>query len=272
MPELDLYQVDAFAARAFEGNPAAVCPLETWLPDATMQAIALENHLSETAFCVPTGEPSRWGLRWFTPTCEVPLCGHATLATAHVLLNVLGAADRIARFDTLSGPLAVERGEDGRLVMDLPADPLSAPWAADHPGLRALEDALGAPVLEVREGKIKTLARLQDAATVRDLAPDLGKIAAIDTQGVIVTAEAEPDDWADIVSRFFAPAAGVPEDPVTGSAHCVLVPYWAERMGASTLRAYQASQRGGRLWCTLRGDRVILEGEAVLVVRGTLMW
>ena len=257
--QLPLYQIDAFASQVFRGNPAAVCPLESWLEDDVMQSIAAENQLSETAFFVREGDAFR--LRWFTPTDEVDLCGHATLASAHVLFEELGYEGDELRFDTQSGRLVVSR--DGpRLVLDFPVRRATKVDAA--PGLIA---ALGAPQpVEVHEGPY-WLVVYEDEAAVRALAPDFGALASFEP--VIATA-AGASDGVDFVSRFFAPNCGVDEDPVTGSAHCTSTPYWAERLGKSRLVARQISARGGELHCELRGDRVAIAGNAVLYLRGTI--
>ena len=256
--KFNLFQVDAFAERVFAGNPAAVCPLEAWLPEPLMQAIAAENNLSETAFCVAEGEG--YGLRWFTPKKEIDLCGHATLATAHVLFEHLGFTGARLDFSTRSGVLRVSR-ESGLLAMDFPAktvEPCAAP--------AALVEGLGAVPREVHGGR-DYLAVFADEAEVRALCPDPRRLAELDRHGVIVTA---PGSDVDFVSRFFAPKFGVDEDPVTGSAHCSLTPFWAARLGKSTLEARQVSQRGGRLQCTLLGERVILRGRAVTYLTGAI--
>lgn len=259
---LPLFQIDAFAERVFQGNPAAVCPLEAWLPEALMQAIAAENNLSETAFCVPEGES--YGLRWFTPLKEIDLCGHATLATAHVLFEHLGFAGAEIVFSTRSGALRVTRAGD-RLAMDFPAKAVE-PCAA--PG--ALIEGLGRAPLEVYGGR-DYLAVFADAAEVRALTPDPRRLAELDRHGVIVTAPGGAEDGdVDFVSRFFVPKFGVDEDPVTGSAHCSLTPFWAARLGKATLEARQVSRRGGRLQCTLAGERVILRGRAVTYMAATI--
>ena len=259
---LPLFQIDAFAERVFQGNPAAVCPLEAWLPEALMQAIAAENNLSETAFCVPEGEG--YGLRWFTPLKEIDLCGHATLATAHVLFEHLGFAGAEIVFSTRSGALRVTRAGD-RLAMDFPAkavEPCAAP--------AALIEGLGRMPLEVYGGR-DYLAVFADAAEVRALTPDPRRLAELDRHGVIVTAPGGAEDGdVDFVSRFFVPKFGVDEDPVTGSAHCSLTPFWAARLGKATLEARQVSRRGGRLQCTLAGERVILRGQAVIYMTATI--
>ena len=252
------YQVDAFARRVFEGNPAAVCPLEAWLPDELMQAIAMENNLSETAFFVPEGDGYR--LRWFTPLAEVDLCGHATLASAHVILNVLGEKKDRVDFETRSGKLTVTRDGD-MLAMDFPAQP---PKRVEIP--ETLVAGLGARPVEVL-ANIDYVAVFEDEATIRALTPDLGRLAELELRGVSVTA---PGTDHDFVSRFFAPKVGVPEDPVTGSAHCKLVPYWAGRLGKDELTARQVSRRGGDVRCRLMGDRVMLSGSAVTFMEATI--
>ena len=257
--QLPLYQIDAFASQVFRGNPAAVCPLESWLEDDVMQSIAAENQLSETAFFVREGDAFR--LRWFTPTDEVDLCGHATLASAFVLFEELGYEEHELRFDTLSGRLNVTR-DGGRLVLDFPVRRAAKVDAAPE-----LVTALGDPrPLEVYEGPY-WLVVYEDEAAVRALAPDFGALASFEP--VIATA-AGASDGVDFVSRFFAPNCGVDEDPVTGSAHCTSTPYWSERLGKPQLVAQQISARGGELHCELRGDRVAIAGNAVLYLRGTI--
>lgn len=256
---IPIYQVDAFTDRVFGGNPAAVCPLESWLPDAVMQSIAAENNLSETAFFVPRGDD--YDLRWFTPAVEVDLCGHATLGSAWVIFNRLAAERSVVRFHTRSGVLTVRRDGDV-LAMDLPANPPRE--AAAVPGLA---EALGRDPRWMLETRDHYVAVLGSAAEVRDLAPDFAGIAALDRWAVMVTA---PGDGVDFVSRFFAPRKGVPEDPVTGSAHCVLTPFWAARLGRTELTARQLSRRGGTLACRLLGDRVELAGRAVPFLQGTI--
>lgn len=258
--------VDSFSDRPFAGNPAGVCVLSESADAGWMQAVAAELNLSETAFPRPVATPDAgFELRWFTPATEVALCGHATLASAHVLYAT-GAvpADRPIRFQTLrSGVLTVRRGDDGMLTMDFPACP---PEKIDAP--RDLAEALGvAPSWTGRSAQNDVLALVDDAATVRALAPDQQVLRRVDARGVCVTAA---DSTFDFVSRFFAPSVGIPEDPVTGSAHCMLGPFWAERLGRTDLVAYQASPRGGRVDIGVRGDRVTLSGRAVTVIDGTL--
>jgi PhzF family phenazine biosynthesis protein len=257
--QIPIYQIDAFADRPFAGNPAAVCPLDDWLPDEVLQGIALENNLSETAFLVRQGE-NGYRLRWFTPTVEVPLCGHATLASGYMVLTRLQPELSEIAFDTLSGRLVVARDGD-LLTMDLPANP-SRPIEAPE-GLVA---ALGRTPVEVHQASY-LMAVYEREAEVRGLTPDIGALAKIGPGNVIVTA---PGAEADFVSRFFAPGAGVPEDPVTGSAHCTLVPYWAARLGRTKLEARQISARGGRLVCELAGERVRLSGACAFYMEGTI--
>ena len=257
--QIPIYQIDAFTDRLFAGNPAAVCPLDDWLPDAVMQAIALENNLSETAFLVPEAE-GLYRLRWFTPAIEVPLCGHATLASAHLVLSRLTPERDSVAFNTLSGRLEVRR-DGARLAMDLPVDP---PAAAEAPS--GLAAALGVTPVEVRKGRY-WLAVLADEGEVRELDPDIGALARIPPGNVAVTA---PGREVDFVSRFFAPGAGVSEDPVTGSAHCLLTPYWAKRLGRRRLTARQLSARGGELVCALSGDRVQLSGACAFYMEGRI--
>ena len=255
--KLPIYQVDAFASRPFTGNPAAVMPLEAWLPDATLQAIALENALSETAFFVREGQGFR--IRWFTPACEVDLCGHATLASAFVLFSELEPQRDSVTFESASGPLSVARRGD-LLVLDFPARP---PLPIEPVG--GLAEALGVPVLETWKAR-DIVAVLGSEDAVRKLQPDLAALGRIDAFAVIATAKG---DQADFVSRFFAPRKGVPEDPVTGSAHTTLVPFWAGRLGKPTLRALQVSPRGGELFCEDLGGRVSIGGRAVKVLEGS---
>ena len=255
-----IFQLDAFATRLFGGNPAAVMPLESFPSDALLQALAAENNLSETAFLVPQGHDYR--LRWFTPTTEVPLCGHATLASAAVVMERLEPTRRVVVFHTVSGPLTVRRA-DGGYLMDFPTRAVER-LAPSPP---ELAQALGAAPVEVYANERTYLVVFNRNATVRELRPDLPAVARLG-RGVIVTAPAEPP--YDFVSRYFAPAFGVDEDPVTGSAHCVLVPYWSARLGKETLRAYQASRRGGELRCRLVGERVELQGQCVFYLEGAV--
>jgi predicted PhzF superfamily epimerase YddE/YHI9 len=245
---LDITVVDSFTDRPFAGNPAAVAVVESFPDDTTMQLIAREMNLSETAFVVGRADGS-YDLRWFTPTVEVDLCGHATLATAHVL----GGS---GRFMTRSGLLTCTTGEDGWIQMDFPADP---PKAVDPPGTLGIDG-----IRWCGRGRTDLLVELADAGSVRTLRPDMGAIATVDVRCVVVTAAGD-SSGIDCVSRVFGPSSGIPEDPVTGSAHCTLAPFWAERLSRSELVGEQASARGGIVRMRLAGDRVILGGRAVTV-------
>jgi predicted PhzF superfamily epimerase YddE/YHI9 len=275
-----LFQVDAFTAEPFAGNPAAVCLLEPGAerlpggaqgPDpAWMQRVAAEMNLSETAFLRPGPVPGAYGLRWFTPTVEVELCGHATLASAHVLWSEgrVGPGEPIS-FETASGPLAARPGLDGAIWLDFPATPAEPVRPPS-----GLVEALGAGAPRwVGRGPFDYLVELEDEAAVRDLAPDLRRLERLTpgAVGVIVTAAAAGRDGYDFVSRCFAPSAGIDEDPVTGSAHCVLGPFWAERLGADELTGFQASARGGLVQVRPAGDRVQLGGRAATILRGQLV-
>ena len=258
---LTLYQVDAFTDRVFGGNPAAVVPLAAWLPDAAMQAIAAENNLAETAFFVPA--PGGYALRWFTPAVEVPLCGHATLASAFVLFTEIDPARSCVEFHTLSGALTVTR--DGEfLQMDFPRHALTQ---VDPPP--ALLAGLGSPPREVylSEDNPNFYAVYDTEADVRALTPDFAALLPLGTLGVAATA---PGLACDFVSRYFAPGFGVPEDPVTGSTHCALAPYWTERLGKTELFAKQVSTRGGELRCTVNETRVLIAGQAVKYLKGEI--
>ena len=253
-----IFQVDAFTARPFAGNPAAVMPMDAFLADAKLQAIAAENNLSETAFLVPDGEDYR--LRWFTPTTEVPLCGHATLASAAVIMERVEPGRTQVVFHSASGPLKVNR-TGGGYVMNFPARPSEqvTPPAG-------LVESLGVEPTEVVANDFNYLALLESPQALRKLAPDMAAIARLDRPGLIVTAAG--DGHFDFISRYFAPAKGIPEDPVTGAAHCMLTPYWANRLGKTTFRAFQSSPRGGEVICRLKGDRVELEGCCVFYLEG----
>lgn len=254
-----IYQVDAFASRRFAGNPAAVMSFQSFPADAVMQAIAMENNLAETAFLVKEGEDYR--LRWFTPGLEVPLCGHATLASAAVVMERLEPRRTQVVFHTKSGALTVKRSGNA-YVMDFPARP-SEPC----PAPQGLAGALGAEVKEVWVNSFNYMAVLDSAKTVRGLAPDIAAVGRIDRPGIIVTAAG--DEGYDFVSRYFAPQKGIAEDPVTGAAHCMLAPYWAKRLAKTAFRAFQASPRGGEVLCRLNGERVELEGSCVFYMEGT---
>lgn len=254
-----IFQLDAFTTRRFAGNPAAVMLFESFPPDDVMQALADENNLAETAFLVPEGRDYR--LRWFTPKVEVPLCGHATLASAAVVMERLEPARREVVFRSKSGPLPVSRTASG-YVLDFPARPSEIVLSPD--GMAA---ALRVEPVEVYVNAFNYMAVLKDEATVRALEPDFAAIAALDRPGVIVTAAG--GSGFDCCSRYFAPAKGITEDPVTGAAHTMLAPYWSKRLGKPNLRAFQASRRGGEMTCRLRGDRVLLEGACVFYMEGT---
>ena len=253
-----IFQVDAFATRPFAGNPAAVMLLATFPEDAVLQKIAAENNLSETAFLVPDGRNYR--LRWFTPNTEVPLCGHATLASAAVVMERLEPERNTVVFHSASGPLTVERTEAG-YVMDFPS---RLPAQVSTPS--ALAEALHIDPLEVFVNEFNYLALLESDQVLRALAPDMLALARLDRLGVIVTAPG--NGRYDFVSRYFAPAKGIPEDPVTGAAHCMLAPFWARRLGKTNFRAFQASPRGGEVACQLVGDRVKLAGACVFYLEG----
>lgn len=253
-----IFQVDAFAKNRFGGNPAAVMVLPGFPDDSLLQTIAAENNLAETAFLVPRS--GQYDLRWFTPAMEVPLCGHATLASAAVVMERLEPDRKKVVFRTASGPLAVERRKD-RYAMDLPSRPSAR--VTPPAGLFA---ALNAVPVEVHGSSYNYLVVLNDARAVRELTPDFAAIAALDRPGLIVTAPG--DEGYDFVSRYFSPAKGNPEDPVTGAAHCMLAPYWAARTGKTVFLAYQASRRGGEIICRISGDRVELEGSCVFYVEG----
>jgi PhzF family phenazine biosynthesis protein len=254
------YFVDAFAENLFSGNPAAVCPLEKWLPDGTMQDIAMENNLAETAFFVKTG--SRYRIRWFTPAVEVDLCGHATLASSHVLFSHLGCKDATILFDSNSGELKVTR--EPMLTLDFPVDSLVP---AEAP--QSIEDALGRSPIDCYKGKTDYLLVFETQAHVEGFRPDFKLIAKATARGIIVTAQG---DKVDFVSRFFAPQSGIDEDPVTGSAHTTLTPYWAKKLGKSKLSALQVSKRGGRLECELAGERVKIGGKAITYMIGDVQF
>lgn len=256
---IPIYQVDAFTSRVFAGNPAAICPLERWLPDATLASIATENNLSETAYFVKAA--SGFELRWFTPAVEVDLCGHATLASAWVLFHELGFMGPAITFHTKSGELTVERKGE-MLEMDFPARP-----PQQVPVDPALLAALGGSPTNVLAAR-DYLVEYGSEAEVRALNPDFKALAGVDRFAVIATAKG---DTVDFVSRFFAPARGVPEDPVTGSAHTTLVPYWADKLGKDVLHARQISRRGGELYCQMRGDRVRISGRGALFLRGEIV-
>ena len=257
--KIPCFHIDAFARETFHGNPAAVCPLETWLPAATLQSIAAENQLSETAFVVPRG--GEFDLRWFTPVMEVDLCGHATLAAAFVLFTESNFSDDAIRFYSRSGILQALRNDE-ILTLDFPARP-PMPCAMPESLVRGL-GCLPVGAFKSRD----FLVVFETAEQVRLLHPDFGALKTLDCLGVIATA---PGDDCDFVSRFFAPGAGIDEDPATGSSHCTLIPYWAQRLGKTKLFPRQVSRRGGELFCELAGDRVRIGGKAVLYLRGEIV-
>ncbi|WEK08914.1 MAG: PhzF family phenazine biosynthesis protein [Candidatus Pseudomonas colombiensis] len=257
--QLEFHQIDAFSDQPFGGNPAMVYRLEAWLSDELMQKIAAEHNLSETTFVVREAEG--WRIRWFTPTTEVALCGHATLASAYVLFEVYGESAQRIEFNSQSGPLSVSR-EDGLLWLDFPR---RTPRAVD--GIEAVTKALGVAVVELLAAN-ELLVVLESEQAVLDCRPDMAALAALPWPGVIVTAQGQQHDF---VSRYFAPAIGLNEDPVTGSTHCSLIPYWAQRLDKQSLTAYQRSARGGALFCRLQGERVRIGGHATRVASGTFL-
>ncbi len=257
---IPIYQADAFTDKLFGGNPAAICPLTEWLPDHTMQQIAKENNLAETAFFVKNEEG--YLLRWFTPEYEIDLCGHATLASAHILFTELAYGEDTIAFDTVkAGTLTVKR-DGNKYTMDFPSRP---PIPIEKPN--GLIEALGGnePTAILRSRDYFVVYDTEEE--IVELTPDMFALSKMDTVGIIVTA---PGKNSDFVSRFFAPGAGIPEDPVTGSAHCNLIPYWAKVFGKDKLHAYQLSARKGELWCELNGDRVLMSGKAVTYLRGSI--
>jgi len=259
---IPVFHVDAFTNRPFAGNPAAVCPLEAWLDDTTLLSVAAENNLSETAFFVPRGDA--YELRWFTPRCEVKLCGHATLGSAFVILQFLAKGQETVRFETrFSGSLSVSC-DGNALAMNFPALP---PWKCANPPNELFEGLKKTPeaILQIEDNYFVVYPHEEDVKNVR---PDFSLLEKLHPAGVAITA---PGNSSDFVSRYFAPSYGIPEDPVTGSTHCSLAPYWAGRLGKEKLHARQVSERGGELWCELRKDRVTLKGHAVLTLRGELL-
>ena len=256
--KIPFYQVDAFANRVFSGNSAAICPLSEWLPTETLQAIAMENNLAETAYFVPEGDGYR--LRWFTPSVEVDLCGHATLASAFVLMEHLQHSSSTISFETLSGQLSVSR-EGDMYTLDFPARPA-------HRGdlTKKIVEAIGLEPTEFWQAR-DMMAVFDNEQQIRAIHPDMALLAQLDTFALMVTA---PGIDCDFVSRFFAPQNGIVEDPATGSSHCTLAPYWAEKLGKTKLHSRQLSQRGGEFWCEMQGDRVKISGQAVLFATGEI--
>ena len=259
MTKLQIFQADAFASGLFKGNPAAVVPLNEWLSDQMMQQIADENNLSETAFFIPEGD--HFHIRWFTPKAEVKLCGHATLATAHVLFNELNFQGKQIEFNSKSGILTVKKIED-KLQLDFPAD-----FAIEVGPVSAFSEAFGAQPLTTLKGRTDYLLLFDSEETIQKMKPNIGLLLSTDARGIIVTAKGNE---VDFVSRFFAPAVGVNEDPVTGSAHTTLIPFWADHLNKSEMTALQLSERGGQLWCSLSGERVLIAGKAVTYLRGEI--
>lgn len=255
---IPVYHIDAFADKKFQGNPAAVCILQSWLPDRVMQLIAQEHNLAETAFCVPYG--SVWQLRWFTPEQEIDLCGHATLATAYVLLEQYGISGCQVTFHTQSGELVVLR----KGTFYSMALPVRRGKSCEIP--KTVADALGVQPVQALRARDLVLV-FQTQREVEQMAPDFTRLAQTKEFGIIVTA---PGTGTDFVSRYFAPGCSLPEDPVTGSAHCTLVPYWAQRLGKTNLTARQLSKRGGSLWCRLEQESVYVSGKAILYSRGDI--
>ena len=265
--DLRSFVVSAFTDRPFSGNPAAVCLLDQPRPDTWLQAVAADFNLSETAFLLPGGD-ARWQLRWFTPAAEVELCGHATLASAHTLWQDLGATANTLSFDTRSGVLTAQRignqGSDHQIKLDFPAAKVQTVTLQP-----IWQDAVQGRAVHAARGNQDLLLELQSAQQVRDFIPDMNAIRQLPTRGLIITARSDSAD-SDFVSRFFAPKVGVDEDPVTGSAHCILGPYWGERLDKTHLRGHQVSKRGGRVGVELRGERLNLTGTAITTLRGTL--
>jgi PhzF family phenazine biosynthesis protein len=257
--EIKLYQLDAFTSQLFHGNPAAVCYLDNWLADDILQNIAMENNLSETAFIVP--REGDYHIRWFTPKTEMDLCGHATLATAYVVFNYLEPHRQYVTFFSLSGKLILSQDEEGFILMDFPALSFSHCEAPAN-----LIEGLGIEPEETYKSK-DYLAIFSSEKIIREIVPRMELIASLDLRGLIISAKG---DHTNFVSRFFAPQKGVPEDPVTGSAHCVLTPYWAKRLGKNKLHAKQLSVRGGEIFCEHKQDRVILKGKVVPYLSGII--
>jgi predicted PhzF superfamily epimerase YddE/YHI9 len=263
MQKLTIFQIDAFTDQLFEGNPAAVIPLEEWLPKTQMQQIATENNLSETAFFVRVG--SKFGLKWFTPVTEVDLCGHATLSAAHVMFNHMAYKKERIMFMTNSGELQAWK-EGNKIFIDMPVNPVQR---MEPP--RGLFEALGILDVEYVGFNGDYLIAIKSERDLEKLKPDMSKLNAVECRGVIVTAPAKGNSEFDFVSRFFAPSVGVNEDPVTGSAHTALIPFWAAKLDKDELTARQISARGGTLHCRLRDDRVEIGGDCVSYMKGTII-
>jgi len=257
--KLQIYQADAFAAGLFKGNPAAVVPLTEWLTNETLQQIAMENNLSETAFFIPEGD--HFHIRWFTPKAEVKLCGHATLATAHILFNELDFQGEQIEFNSQSGILTVKKVGDN-LQLDFPAD-----FAQPVEPIPVFAEAFGTHPLATFKGRTDYLLLFDSEETIQRFQPDISLLLSTNARGIMVTAKGNE---VDFVSRFFAPAVGVNEDPVTGSAHTTLIPFWSKRLNKTEMTALQLSERGGQLWCTHNGDRVLIAGKAATYLRGEI--
>jgi len=256
---MKLFIVDAFAEKLFSGNPAAVCPLNEWLPDELMQEIAAENNLAETAFVV--NEKDGYRIRWFTPAVEVDLCGHATLAAAHVLFHHLATGSNELSFQSRSGLLTVTKNDD-LLTLNFPADPMSEiPITTGH------TNCFNSKPLSAYKGKTDFMFVFSSEDEIENMQPDMNAIAKLDARGVIITAHGKETDF---VSRFFAPQSGIDEDPVTGSAHTGLTPYWSQKLGKTKLSAIQLSKRKGKLLCELKGDRVLISGKAITYLTGNI--
>lgn len=268
--KLPIYQVDAFTKHVFKGNPAAVVPLESWIDDAMLQAIALENNLAETAYFVRRSDGS-YDVRWFTPELEIPLCGHATLASGYVLFEYLGFTGNDIHFHSKSGMLSVHKDGD-KLSLDFPARPLHRLSTEQEEKLSTfLGDIFGKRPVELFHSVNNYLAVYEHEHDIHSMKPDFLRLNTLsDVVGVIATAPTTTTLEYDCISRYFCPNAGIPEDPVTGSAHCSIVPYWAEKLGKQTITAYQASARGGELFCALRGERVIMAGYCAPYLRGEI--
>jgi len=262
MKKIPVYQADAFTDHPFSGNPAAVCPLEEWLPDQTMQLIAMENNLAETAFIVP--HEGAYHIRWFTPTVEVDLCGHATLASAYVYFEILKHDGKEIRFFSKSGWLTVTKESNGKLTLDFPAD---IPYPVENPP-SAIFSGLNITPRQILKGKFDYLVELDSEDQIISLMPDFKQLSTLSSRGLLVTA---PGKNTDFVSRCFFPQSGIDEDPVTGSAHCMLVMYWHQKTGKSAFSAIQLSARKGWLDCRVSGDRILMSGNAVLFLQGEIL-
>lgn len=256
---MTIFQVDAFTNEIFKGNPAAVCPLAAWISDELMQVIAEENNLSETAFFVEND--AQFEIRWFTPSCEIDLCGHATLAAAHIIYSELNYKREIIEFNSKSGKLTVEKKNDW-YTLNFPSEEIEE---IVTPTL--LKEALNVPILKTYQGKWKLLAELENETTIKNLTPNFSKLAQLEAPGIIVTSFG---DKVDFVSRFFAPKIGINEDPVTGSSHTLLIPFWAEKLNKNNLEAIQLSKRTGYLKCTYLNGRVEMSGQAITYLKGKL--